>query len=113
MQAQAHLWRFCPDPGFVVPVNVGSNHSRGTVVNLTLFDESGAILDMGSGYDDMRDISHSYHIDVPVQTQRNRLLLNAIMFGAGFVRIAYEWWHFELETPAAIPCSTTVSSAIP
>lgn len=102
-QAQAHLWHACPDPQFVVPVEIGSNHSRGTAVDLTLLDESGEALEMGAGFDDMRAISHSYHPDVPVAAQRNRLLLNAIMFGAGFVGMATEWWHFELPNARDYP----------
>ena len=33
----------------------------------------------------------------------NRLLLNAIMFGGGFVGINSEWWHFELPDAARYP----------
>lgn len=32
----------------------------------------------------------------PQQAQRNRLMLNAIMLGGGFVGMPTEWWHFEL-----------------
>ncbi|PIJ49034.1 D-alanyl-D-alanine dipeptidase [Erwinia sp. OLTSP20] len=101
--AQLHLWRACPNPQFVMPVETGSNHSRGTAVDLTLLDDSGNALDMGAGFDDMRALSHAYHGDVPVKAQRNRLLLNAIMFGAGFVGLATEWWHFELPDAARYP----------
>lgn len=48
-QAQAMLWQACPDPQYVVDVTVGSNHSRGTAIDLTLRDEHGNILDMGAG----------------------------------------------------------------
>ena len=44
-QAQAMLWQACPDPQYVVDVTVGSNHSRGTAIDLTLRDEHGNILD--------------------------------------------------------------------
>ncbi|WP_429870818.1 D-alanyl-D-alanine dipeptidase [Escherichia coli] len=37
-QAQAMLWQACPDPQYVVDVTVGSNHSRGTAIDLTLRD---------------------------------------------------------------------------
>lgn len=42
-QAQAMLWQACPDPQYVVDVTVGSNHSRGTAIDLTLRDEHGNI----------------------------------------------------------------------
>lgn len=81
-QAQAMLWQACPDPQYVVDVTVGSNHSRGTAIDLTLRDEHGNILDMGAGFDEMHERSHAYHPSVPPAAQRNRLLLNAIMTGA-------------------------------
>jgi D-alanyl-D-alanine dipeptidase len=37
------------------------------------------------------------------EAQRNRLLLNGIMFGGGFVGISSEWWHFELPRAAGYP----------
>ncbi|MDU3076477.1 MAG: D-alanyl-D-alanine dipeptidase, partial [Mixta calida] len=43
--AQQHLWLACPDPQYVVAVSLGSNHSRGTAIDVTLRDEAGHILD--------------------------------------------------------------------
>lgn len=94
--AQAILWNACPNQDYVAPLTRGSNHSRGTAVDVTLIDEHGEILDMGTGFDEMSEHSHPYHPAVPVQAQRNRLMLNAIMLGGGFTGIATEWWHFEL-----------------
>lgn len=102
-QAQAMLWQACPDPQYVVDVTVGSNHSRGTAIDLTLRDEHGNILDMGAEFDEMHERSHAYHPSVPPAAQRNRLLLNAIMTGGGFVGISSEWWHFELPQAASYP----------
>ncbi|HAT7591210.1 D-alanyl-D-alanine dipeptidase [Citrobacter werkmanii] len=102
-QAQAVLWNACPDPQYVVDVAIGSNHSRGTAIDVTLMDERGNVLDMGAGFDEMHDRSHAWHPSVPPAAQRNRLLLNAIMFGGGFVGINSEWWHFELPDAACYP----------
>lgn len=102
-QAQAILWEACPDPQYVVDVEVGSNHSRGTAIDLTLRDERGNLLDMGAGFDEMHERSHAWHPSVPPEAQRNRLLLNAIMAGGGFVGITSEWWHFELPDAASYP----------
>ena len=102
-QAQAQLWDACPNPEYVVDVAIGSNHSRGTAIDVTLMDEHNAVLDMGAGFDEMHDRSHPYHPSVPPHAQRNRLLLNAIMFGGGFVGISSEWWHFELPNAASYP----------
>ncbi|MBJ9846625.1 D-alanyl-D-alanine dipeptidase [Citrobacter freundii] len=102
-QAQAILWNACPDPQYVVDVAIGSNHSRGTAIDVTLMDDRGHLLDMGAGFDEMHDRSHAWHPSVPPAAQRNRLLLNAIMFGGGFVGINSEWWHFELSDAARYP----------
>lgn len=102
-QAQAMLWNACPDPQYVVDVAIGSNHSRGTAIDVTLMDERGNVLDMGAGFDEMHDRSHAWHPSVPPSAQRNRLLLNAIMSGGGFVGISSEWWHFELPEAARYP----------
>ena len=102
-QAQAVLWNACPDPQYVVDVAIGSNHSRGTAIDVTLMDDRGQVLDMGAGFDEMHDRSHAWHPSVPPIAQRNRLLLNAIMFGGGFVGINSEWWHFELPDAARYP----------
>ena len=102
-QAQAILWNACPDPQYVVDVAIRSNHSRGTAIDVTLMDDRGHLLDMGAGFDEMHDRSHAWHPSVPPAAQRNRLLLNAIMFGGGFVGINSEWWHFELPDAARYP----------
>ena len=102
-QAQAILWNACPDPQYVVDVAIGSNHSRGTAIDVTLMDDRGHLLDMGAGFDEMHDRSHAWPPSVPPAAQRNRLLLNAIMFGGGFVGINSEWWHFELPDAARYP----------
>ena len=102
-QAQAILWNACPDPQYVVDVAIGSNHSRGTAIDVTLMDDRAHLLDMGAGFDEMHDRSHAWHPSVPPAAQRNRLLLNAIMFGGGFVGINSEWWHFELPDAARYP----------
>ena len=58
-QAQSILWDACPDPQYVVDVAIGSNHSRGTAIDVTLKDANGKILDMGAGFDEMHDRSHA------------------------------------------------------
>ncbi|AVV36988.1 MULTISPECIES: D-alanyl-D-alanine dipeptidase [Pantoea] len=101
--AQAILWQACPNQDYVAPLTRGSNHSRGTAVDVTLIDEQGEIVDMGTGFDEMSEHSHPYHPAVPLQAQRNRLMLNAIMLGGGFTGIATEWWHFELPGSESYP----------
>jgi len=101
--AQEVLWRICPNPAYVADPRHGSNHSRGVAVDVTLLDIDGEALDMGTGFDDMREQSHHDRPDLPVAVQRNRHLLLDIMLQAGFVSLPTEWWHYELPGAASYP----------
>jgi len=102
-QAQQVLWDFLPDPTYIADLKRGSNHSRGTAVDLTLVDAEGAALDMGTAFDAMTEDSWHFHAGLPAAVQRSRLLLLGIMHGAGFTHIASEWWHYELPGSLALP----------
>ncbi|MFM2482132.1 D-alanyl-D-alanine dipeptidase [Celerinatantimonas sp. YJH-8] len=101
--AQQRLWEALPDPRYVADISLGSNHSRGIAIDLTLVDQEGHELDMGTGFDDMSEHSHPLAPSHPVAIQRNRLLLNAIMLAGGFQGLATEWWHFELPNALDYP----------
>lgn len=94
--AQAIFWEICPDARYIADPAQGSNHTRGVAVDVTLLDGDGQPLDMGTGFDDMREQSHHNRDDLSPAAQRNRLLLLGIMLHAGFTSIATEWWHYEL-----------------
>jgi len=94
--AQALLWRACPDARYVIPPEVGSTHTRGIAVDLTLADDSGQPLDMGTDFDDMRELAWPASTEVSPQALRHRMWLTGIMHAAGFIGIATEWWHFQL-----------------
>jgi D-alanyl-D-alanine dipeptidase len=71
-------------------------------LDITLLDEHGQELDMGTGFDDMTDLSHPaleerfLAAGLLLETQvANRRLLREAMFQAGFVGINTEWWHFD------------------
>lgn len=102
-QAQQVLWDFLPDPTYVADLTRGSNHSRGTALDLTLLDEHGNALDMGTGFDAMTIESEHFHPGLPQQVQRNRLLLLGVMHAAGFTHIRSEWWHYELPGSRTLP----------
>ncbi|ADP11544.1 D-alanyl-D-alanine dipeptidase [Erwinia sp. Ejp617] len=86
-QAQQNLWLSCSDPDYVIPPDEGSNHCRGTVVDVTLVDKESRVVDMGTGFDEIHPRSHAYHPAVPMQALRHRLLLNAIIVWWGIM------WH--------------------
>lgn len=72
-----------------------SKHSRGSTVDLTLVDETGAEVDMGSQIDMLDEISHTETNLISSQAQKNRLFLRDIMAKHGFDGYRKEWWHFE------------------
>ena len=95
-EAQWVLWNHTPDPDFLADPRQGSPHSRGVAVDLTLVAADGAALDMGTGFDAFTPRSHHGNGDVPVDAQRNRILLMGIMTTAGWDFYRREWWHYQL-----------------
>ena len=75
-----------------------SGHSRGSTVDLTLFDmHSGRDLDMGGAFDFFGKESHPTYAGVTKEQYANRMLLREIMVKHGFLPIENEWWHFTLK----------------
>ena len=75
-----------------------SPHSRGSTVDITLFDmKLGKDVDMGSPFDFLGDISHPDSSKVTKKQHENRMFLKDIMTSNGFKSIKSEWWHFVLE----------------
>jgi D-alanyl-D-alanine dipeptidase len=82
-----------PDPSAPPP------HSTGGAVDLTIVDEKGQPLDMGSEIDALPPCALPHHYygksdPVSVKIQANRDLLRTVMISAGFERLPREWWHF-------------------
>jgi len=95
-EAQWVLWSHFPDADFVADPRLGSPHSRGVAVDLTLVDAAGSALDMGTGFDDFTARSHHGSTDVSVAAQRNRYLLMGLMLSAGWQFYSMEWWHYHV-----------------
>lgn len=75
-----------------------SSHSRGSTVDLTLFDmETGKELDMGSPFDLFSEASHPDYKGITEEQYSNRMTLRSIMIRKGFKPIDCEWWHFTLD----------------
>jgi D-alanyl-D-alanine dipeptidase len=78
-----------------------SLHNLGAAVDLTIVNQNGEALDMGAGYDDIRQIAYpskekqfllegklsAVHIE-------NRDLLRKVMKSQQFRQLQTEWWHF-------------------
>lgn len=75
-----------------------SSHSRGSTVDLTLFDmRTGKDIDMGSPFDWFGEESHPDYKGVTEEQYNNRMLLRNAMLRSGFMPIDCEWWHFTLK----------------
>ena len=74
-----------------------SSHSRGSTVDLTLFDmRTGKELDMGSPFDYFSEVSHPDYTGITKEQYENRMLLRNAMIRNGFEPYDCEWWHFTL-----------------
>ena len=75
-----------------------SSHSRGSTVDLTLFDMStGKEVDMGSPFDFFGEVSHPDYRGITEEQYENRMTLRNLMLRNGFEPIDCEWWHFTLK----------------
>jgi zinc D-Ala-D-Ala dipeptidase len=76
-------------------------HSTGAAIDITLVDERGRSIEMGSSIDEMSDRSKPEYFNGSTdpreqQFARHRQLLRQIMTSAGFIRHPREWWHFSI-----------------
>ena len=76
-------------------MNTPPPHSTGAAVDITIVNDLGEVVDMGSPIDEMSDRSHpEYYINSNQKYDANRQLLRDVMLKAGFQRNPREWWHF-------------------
>jgi len=75
-----------------------SGHTRGSTLDLTLFDmKTEREVDMGGTYDFLGETSHyNYSHGLTRDQIGHRQLLREAMMRHGFKPIAVEWWHFTL-----------------
>ena len=83
------------DKGYIA---LYSGHSRGSTVDLTLFDmRTGKEVDMGGTFDYFGLKSHPDYVgDLTQQQIDNRNFLRDAMLRHGFKPLEEEWWHFTL-----------------
>lgn len=86
---------------FVSNPKNGSIHNYGAAVDLTICDQKGHPLDMGAGYDDIREIAYPKlekkflaNGELTAEQLENRVLLRKVMVSQRFSNIDTEWWHF-------------------
>ncbi len=78
-----------------------SIHNYGSAIDLTVADEKGKPLEMGTKYDFFGEMAYPKEearlLKAGKLSQKaidNRLILRNAMKSAGFMPIEYEWWHF-------------------
>jgi D-alanyl-D-alanine dipeptidase len=82
------------DEGYVA---AQSGHSRGSTVDLTLYDlTTGELAPMGGDHDLMDPISHHGSTGITQIEMRNRQALCSSMDACGFNSYHCEWWHYTL-----------------
>jgi D-alanyl-D-alanine dipeptidase len=77
-------------------------HLTGGAVDLSIADDQGRLLAMGSDFDAMSDTSHTAYFETApgddaqlLNWRDNRRLLYHAMGDAGFVNLPSEWWHYD------------------
>jgi D-alanyl-D-alanine dipeptidase len=78
-----------------------SIHNYGSAIDLTVADDKGKPLEMGTKYDYFGEMAYPKEearlLKAGKLSQKaidNRLILRNAMKSAGFMPIEYEWWHF-------------------
>ncbi|GAP38496.1 M15 family metallopeptidase [Piscinibacter sakaiensis] len=104
-RVQEAIWREVegtPAAAYFADPAIGSVHSHGMAVDLTVLGPDGRERDMGAGFDEMSERSHpaleTRHLALGVlgaEQLRERGWLYAAMAHGGFQGIATEWWHFD------------------
>ena len=75
-----------------------SGHTRGSTVDLTLFDmATEKEVDMGGTFDWFGLESHPDYRGITPEQYHNRMILREAMLRHGFKPIGEEWWHFTLK----------------
>lgn len=94
---QQKLWDKVPNASYVTPPWKGSQHNRGAAVDLTIVDEDGEQLEMGTAFDYFGVEAHHTYTKHSKEIQDNRTLLKTLMENYGFSSIRTEWWHYSIK----------------
>lgn len=99
------LWRHVAGTSqqrYVANPATGSIHNFGLAVDLTVVDDDGHELDMGTPFDSFAALAQPALEAVHLRQGRlsaaqlaNRRLLRDAMHKAGFIQLPLEWWHFD------------------
>lgn len=92
------FYELYPDTNYVASPYSGSRHNRGAAVDLTIIDTlTKQELNMGTDYDDFREVAHPSYADLPVSVIQNRKMLMDLMAKHRFTVYPTEWWHYDFQ----------------
>lgn len=105
MSVQQQMWNVVKGTSKYIyvsnPARGGGLHNYGLAVDISILDEAGRPLPMGTKVDHLGPEAHITNEAALVQSgkitkqeQANRLLLRNVMRTAGFRALSSEWWHF-------------------
>jgi D-alanyl-D-alanine dipeptidase len=98
LDIQKKMWKIVSNPEYVANPSKGSIHNRGGAIDITLVDNNGKELEMGTPFDFFgKEASHNY-ADLSKEIMGNRLLLKIIMTESNFNSFDSEWWHYNLKS---------------
>jgi D-alanyl-D-alanine dipeptidase len=107
LDIQKKMWQIVANPEYVADPAKGSIHNRGGAVDITLVDNKGKSLDMGTPFDFFGpEASHNYQL-LSDEVKQNRIFLKQIMQENGFVSFDSEWWHYNLQNASKDKVSNT------
>ena len=108
LDIQKKMWQIVSNPEYVADPAKGSIHNRGGAVDITLVDNNGKALDMGTPFDFFGpEASHNYQL-LSDEVKQNRIFLKQIMQENGFVSFDSEWWHYNLQNASKDKVSNTI-----
>jgi D-alanyl-D-alanine dipeptidase len=94
--AQQQLWAATPNNSYVADPKdgIGSMHTRGAAVDVTLVDRKGKDVPMPTEFDNFTPAAMTYYQGSNQAVRSNLKLLQKAMARAGFYGLRTEWWHF-------------------
>ncbi len=98
LSVQKKMWDVVPNPVYVADPYTGgaSMHNRGFAVDITIVDNSGKELDMGTDFDFFGKEAWPSYRNFSDTILANRDLLIKTLSKVGFRNSRSEWWHYSL-----------------
>lgn len=93
---QERLWEAIKNNDYVADPTegIGSMHTRGVAVDVTLVNAKGRELAMPTEFDNFTPAAMLYYQGTDLTIRSNLTLLQKAMARAGFYGLRTEWWHF-------------------